>query len=55
MYAGCGCKLEDVMMKYHHKCNVDFNSFIFISRWVYIGFPREYLWMSSTIDAHVAG
>ena len=26
MYTGCWCKLEDVLMKDHHKCNFEFNN-----------------------------
>ena len=58
MYAGCWCKLEDVMIKDHHKGNV-YLMFIplilQISKWVYAGLPREDLWMSSTTHAHVVG
>ena len=59
MYARCWCKLEDVMMKDHHKGNVDFNvhSFTFkqITVWAYAGLPQEDLCISSTTNAHVVG
>jgi len=52
MYAGCCWKLEDFMMKDHHKGNVDFNvhSFIFTNIWM--GLWRDSMGRSMDIFHH---